>query len=60
LLAHFCYPAQSPPGVLFQRQNIFLSLVIPGHPGNGSMGVFMEPVIDELIQAWEEGVWTYD
>jgi hypothetical protein len=24
------------------------------------MGVFMEPVIDELIDAWEKGVWTYD
>ena len=24
------------------------------------MGVFMEPVIDELIHAWEKGVWTYD
>jgi hypothetical protein len=24
------------------------------------MGVFMEPVIDELVRAWKEGVWTYD
>jgi hypothetical protein len=24
------------------------------------MGVFMEPLIDELVCAWEEGVWTYD
>jgi hypothetical protein len=24
------------------------------------MGVFMEPVIDELVRAWEKGVWTYD
>jgi hypothetical protein len=24
------------------------------------MGVFMEPVFDELLEAWEEGVWTYD
>jgi len=24
------------------------------------MGVFMEPVIDELIDAWVKGVWTYD
>jgi hypothetical protein len=20
----------------------------------------MEPLIDELVRAWEEGVWTYD
>jgi hypothetical protein len=25
-----------------------------------NMGVFMEPVIDDLVHAWEEGVWTYD
>jgi hypothetical protein len=24
------------------------------------MGVFIEPVIDELIDAWVKGVWTYD
>ena len=24
------------------------------------MGVYMEPVYDELISAWNEGVWTYD
>jgi hypothetical protein len=22
--------------------------------------VYMEPLIDELVHAWEEGVWTYD
>jgi hypothetical protein len=44
--------------VCFQRQNIFVSLIIPGHPGN-KMGVYMEPLIDELVRAWEEGVWTY-
>jgi hypothetical protein len=59
MLARVHYPSQSPPDVCFQRQNIFLSLIIPGHPGN-NMGVFIEPVIDELVCAWEEGVWTYD
>jgi hypothetical protein len=24
------------------------------------MGVFMDPVIDELVRAWEQGIWTYD
>jgi hypothetical protein len=24
------------------------------------MGIYMEPLIDELVRAWEEGVWTYD
>jgi hypothetical protein len=48
-----------PTGVIFQGQNIFLPLIIFEHLGN-NMGVFMEPVIDELVCAWEEGVWTYD
>jgi hypothetical protein len=59
MLARVCYPNQSPPSVCFQRQNIFVSLIIPEHPGN-KMGVYMEPLIDELVRAWEEGVWTYD
>jgi hypothetical protein len=36
-----------------------VSLIIPGHLEN-KMGVYMEPLIDELVRAWEEGVWTYD
>jgi hypothetical protein len=36
-----------------------MSLIIPRHPGS-NMGVYMEPLWDELISAWEEGVWTYD
>jgi hypothetical protein len=34
-------------------------LIIPEHPGN-NMGVFMEPLFDELVHAWDHGVWTYD
>jgi ribosomal protein S27AE len=44
----------NPSSISFQRHNIFLSLIIPRHPGS-NMGVFMEPVIDELIHAWEKG-----
>jgi hypothetical protein len=55
----FVIPIILPPGVCFQRKNIFVSLIIPGHPRN-KMGVYMEPLIDELVHAWEEGVWTYD
>ena len=55
----FVIPLNLPPGVMFQRQNIFLSLIIPEHPGN-DMSVFMEPLIDDLLRAWEQGVWTYD
>ena len=60
MLAGVRYPLESPsPGVLFQRHTIFVSLIIPEHPGN-KMSVYMEPLIDDLIKAWEEGVWTYD
>jgi hypothetical protein len=55
----FVIPLNLPPGVAFQRQNVFLSLIIPEHPGN-NMGVFMEPLFDELVHAWDHGVWTYD
>ena len=55
----FVIPLNLPPGVSFQRQNVFLSLIIPEHPGN-NMGVFMEPLFDELVHAWDHGVWTYD
>ena len=24
------------------------------------MSVYMEALIDDLVRAWEEGVWTYD
>jgi hypothetical protein len=51
----FVIPLNLPPGVAFQCQNVFVSLIIPGHPGK-KMGVFMESLIDELVSAWEDGV----
>ena len=36
-----------------------MSLIISEHPGN-KMSVYMEPLINDLVKAWEEGVWTYD
>lgn len=44
-----------------QQHNILLSLVIPGpeYPGK-NMSVFMEPIVDELLHAWNHGVVTYD
>jgi hypothetical protein len=47
------------PSVYAFKGNIFLMLIIPSHLGN-KMGVYMEPMIDELVCAWDEGVWTYD
>ena len=36
-----------------------MSLIIPKHPGN-KMSVYMEPLIDDLVKAWDERVWTYE
>jgi hypothetical protein len=38
----FVIPLNLPPDIMFQPKNVFLSLIITGHPGN-KMGVFMEP-----------------
>jgi hypothetical protein len=55
----FVIPLNLPPGVMFEPKNVLLSRIIPGHPGN-NMGVFMQPLWDELEHAWENGVLTYD
>jgi hypothetical protein len=55
----FVIPLNLPPSVMFEPRNVFLTLIIPGHPSN-NMGVFMLPMWDELQHAWEEGVLTYD
>ena len=55
MLARVRYSLESPPpGVLFQQQTIFVSLIIPEHPGN-KMSVYMEPLIDELIKSMGGG-----
>jgi len=50
-----------PPWLCMKQPYMFLSLLIPGpkSPGN-DIDVFLEPLIDELIELWEPGVETYD
>jgi hypothetical protein len=44
-----------------QRQNILLSLIVPGPDYLGkNMSVYMEPLVDKLMFAWEKGILTYD
>jgi hypothetical protein len=50
----FVIPLNLLPGVMYEPKNVLLSLIIPGHPGN-NMGVFMQPLWDELEHAWEKG-----
>ena len=40
---------------------MFLSLIVPGpdYPGK-NLSVYMQPLIDELKEAWENGFRTYD
>ena len=61
LLARICLSTQSPPGQIMQRKNIFLTLIIPGpnYPGK-NMNVYMQPLKDELQEAWDNGFKTYD
>jgi hypothetical protein len=44
-----------------QKHNMFLSLIIPGpdYPGK-KISMYMEPLVDDLLHAWEHGVQTYD
>jgi hypothetical protein len=49
----------SPPRCVLSKAEYIYVVDNLGHPGN-KMGVYMEPLIDELERAWEEGVWTYD
>ena len=44
-----------------QRKNIFLTLIIPGpnYPGK-NMNVYMQLLKDELQEAWDNGIKTYD
>jgi hypothetical protein len=50
----FVIPLNLPPGVMFEPKNMFLTLIIPRHPGN-NMGVFMQLVWDELQHLGKRG-----
>ena len=57
----FVMPLNLPPSEIMKRKNIFLTLIIPGpkYPGK-NMDVYMQPLKEELQQAWDEGFKTYD
>jgi hypothetical protein len=55
----FVIPFNLPPGLIMQKNNIFLSLLILEYPGN-KYSVFMEPLVDDLLHAFDHGVLTYD
>jgi len=44
-----------------RRQFMFIALLIPD-PKNpkGNLDIYMQPLIEELVQLWNEGISTYD
>lgn len=54
-------PYNPPPWLCMKQHNFILSLLIPGptQPGN-DMDVYFEPLVDELLDLFEQGVKTYD
>ncbi|XP_035538474.1 uncharacterized protein LOC118343797 [Juglans regia] len=54
-------PYNLPPWSCMKDQFFMTSLIIPGprSPGN-EIDVYLQPLIDELLEFWEDGVPTYD
>ncbi|CAA7051770.1 unnamed protein product [Microthlaspi erraticum] len=50
-----------PPDLCMKKENIMLTLLIPGphQPGN-SIDVYLEPLIEDLNHLWNNGEVTYD
>ncbi|XP_058774870.1 uncharacterized protein LOC131649136 isoform X2 [Vicia villosa] len=54
-------PYNLPPELCMMMPYMYLTLIIPG-PDNpkGKIDVYLQPLIDELQQLWNDGVVTYD
>lgn len=63
---HSCWPVMLviynlPPTMCMQAENIILSLLIPGKKQPGKdIDVYLQPLIDDLIELWGNGVEVYD
>ncbi|GJS20891.1 transposon-like protein [Tanacetum coccineum] len=54
-------PYNLPPWMCMKIPYMFWTLIILGpHSSKNNIDVFLEPLIDELIQLWDDGVDTYD
>ncbi|XP_076952859.1 uncharacterized protein LOC143626766 [Bidens hawaiensis] len=57
----FVIPYNLPPWLVMKQPNIILSLIIPGPKGPGNKtDVYMQPLIKELKELWEDGINTFD
>ena len=54
-------PYNLPPWMCMKQSSFILSMIIPGKksPGN-DIDVYLQPLISELSELWNEGVETYD
>ncbi|RXW21209.1 hypothetical protein EST38_g4657 [Candolleomyces aberdarensis] len=48
-----------PPSLRYELENMFLVGVIPGPhgPSNHEINYFLKPLVDDMLQLWEEGVY---
>ncbi|KAL0373220.1 UNVERIFIED_CONTAM: hypothetical protein Scaly_1003600, partial [Sesamum calycinum] len=54
-------PYNLPPGMCMKPEYLFLMLVIPGPSSpKRRIDVYLEPLIEELLQLWHVGVLTHD
>jgi len=57
----FLVPLNLPPWLCTKQQNIMLSMLISGPEGPGdAIDIYLQPLIEELIDLWDNGVDTYD
>jgi hypothetical protein len=54
-------PYNMPPWMCMKPSSFMLSMIIPGKkaPGN-DIDVYMQPLIQELAELWNDGIQTYD
>ncbi|WVY97734.1 hypothetical protein V8G54_029885 [Vigna mungo] len=57
----FLIPYNLPPWLCMKHTSLILSMIIPGKqmPGN-SIDVYLQPLLDELRELWNDGVETFD
>lgn len=64
--AYSCWPVMLviynlPPSKIMTKENIMLTLLIPGpeQPGN-NIDVYLQPLIEDLSELWNKGIEVYD
>jgi hypothetical protein len=54
-------PYNFPPSMVMKQPNFILSLLIPGpHAPGSDIDVYFEPLVDDMLEMFRDGVRTYD